>query len=62
MTDPEDLRLIRQFTKPIPSREIGLVYPSTELKKPLLKKLSEIIRKSVPKEMLSDKQETIIPI
>lgn len=62
LTNPNDKKLLRYFVKPVPSREIGLVYPSNELKKKLLKKVAEIIKKSVPKEMLSNKNEKIIPI
>lgn len=39
------------FTKPIPSREVSLVYRRTQLKLPILHALKEKIGKTVPKEL-----------
>lgn len=62
MSDPEDLKLLRQFTKPVPSREIGIIYPASGIRKRLIKKVADIIKQSVPKDMLNSKNETVVPI
>lgn len=43
---------VREFEKPIPTREVSLVYRRDQWKSDSLDALSEIIRKSLPKELM----------
>lgn len=59
MRDDSQLNLVREFTSPVPKREIGLVYGKTFIKKHLVQALRKEILSVVPKE-LKDKKEGLI--
>jgi LysR family hydrogen peroxide-inducible transcriptional activator len=59
MKDDFQLKLVREFTKPVPKREIGIVYSKSFIKKQLVNALKEEILNAVPKE-LKDKKEGLI--
>lgn len=59
MNDDFQLKLVREFTKPVPKREIGIVYSKSFIKKQLVNALKEEILSAVPKE-LKDKKEGLI--
>ena len=59
MKDDFQLKLVREFTKPVPKREIGIVYSKSFIKKKLVNALKKEILNAVPKE-LKDKKEGLI--
>jgi len=59
MKDDFQLNLVREFTKPVPKREIGIVYSKSFIKKQLVNALKKEILNTVPKE-LKDKKEGLI--
>lgn len=60
MKDDTELKLVREFTSPVPKREIGLVYGKTFIKKQLVEALKKEILKVVPQELLDKKEGLII--
>jgi len=61
MNDMSDEKkaLVRAFEKPIPRREIGLIYSKALIKRNLINILSKEILKNIPQELL-DKSESLI--
>ncbi len=55
-------KFIKAVAEPTPSREISLVYASSNVKWAILEKLAPIIRASVPKRLLFEKNEVITPM
>ena len=60
MKDSSELKLVREFTSPIPKREIGLVYGKTFIKKQLVNALKKEILDVIPDELIEKKEGLII--
>lgn len=60
MKDDSKLKLVREFTKPVPKREIGIVYGKSFIKKHLIQALKKEILSAVPKELKNKKEGLII--
>lgn len=59
LKDDLQLKLVREFTKPVPKREIGIVYSKSFIKQQLVNALKNEILSAIPKE-LKDKKEGLI--
>lgn len=55
----EDLKLLRNFSEPIPTREVSLVYSRTFLKENIINALEEVILQSLPQGVNSYKNQKI---
>lgn len=51
---------IRKFKKPVPTREISIVYHRAHLKKKLIDLLESAIRGSIPDELINSKKEFVL--
>lgn len=51
---------IVKFTKPMPAREIGLIFRRLQLKKPAINALAEAIKKNLPRSLIAAGQEVDI--
>lgn len=51
--------VLRPFAKPIPSREVSLVYRRTQYKEPVLKALISEVEKSLPRDLPREKSKAI---
>ena len=60
MKDSSELKLVREFSSPIPKREIGLVYGKTFIKKQLVNALKKEILDVIPDELIEKKEGLII--
>ena len=58
--DTERMKHVRKFNKPIPTREISIVYHRAQLKKHLIELLVNEIKLSIPKELLKNKSEYVV--
>jgi LysR family hydrogen peroxide-inducible transcriptional activator len=59
ITSPENLRLVKYFSPPVPRREIGLIYNKNIAKTGLIKMLKSEIVNSIPEE-LKHKENSLI--
>ncbi|MFZ1517479.1 MAG: hydrogen peroxide-inducible genes activator, partial [Ignavibacteriaceae bacterium] len=60
MKDNSQLDLVREFSSPVPKREIGLVYGKSFIKKQLVNALKKEILNAVPNELIEKKEGLII--
>lgn len=60
MKDNAQLKLVREFSSPVPQREIGLVYGKTFIKKHLVTALKKEILSAIPSELKNKKEGLII--
>lgn len=60
MKDNAKLKLVREFSPPVPKREIGLVYGKTFIKKHLVNALKKEILAAIPNELKNKKEGLII--
>ncbi|PWU14127.1 MAG: DNA-binding transcriptional regulator OxyR [Bdellovibrio sp.] len=51
--------LLKPFSKPVPSREVSLVYRRTQYKQPILNALASEVRKCLPKDLPQEKSKAI---
>jgi len=59
---PSDLQgFIKPIAEPTPTREISLVYANTHVKSAIIDKLEPLIRNSIPKRMLFEKNTVLKP-
>ncbi len=58
--DKKKLNQIKEFTNPVPKREIGLIYSKTFIKTHLLEALKAEIMKVIPEEMKKNKNGLIV--
>lgn len=58
----KQLNQVRYFRNPEPVREIALVTHRSFVKRKLLERLAESIKKAVPKELLEDNKKTVVGI
>ncbi|MCS7054469.1 MAG: hydrogen peroxide-inducible genes activator [Ignavibacterium sp.] len=58
--DKKKLKQIKEFSEPVPKREIGFIYSNTFIKKHLLQSLKEEILKVIPEELISNKNGLIV--
>jgi len=54
------MKFVRKFNKPIPTREISIVYHRSQLKKHLIELLVEEVKACLPKELLKESSEYIV--
>ena len=64
LSNSEQKKMIKEFSKPTPTREVSIISSRTFLKEGIITKLEEIIIKNLPKEVSSHKMSNyeIIPI
>lgn len=58
--DKKKLNLIKEFTYPVPKREVGLIYTNTFIKKHLSEALKTEILKVIPEELKKNKNGLIV--
>lgn len=58
--DKKKLNLIKEFTSPVPKREVGLIYTNTFIKKHLSEALKSEILKVIPEELKKNKNGLIV--
>jgi LysR family transcriptional regulator, hydrogen peroxide-inducible genes activator len=58
----KQLQLIRQFKKPVPTREVSLIVQRDFIKVRLIDALKEAIMKSIPEKIQKNKSANVIPI
>ncbi|MFN3693972.1 MAG: hydrogen peroxide-inducible genes activator [Ignavibacterium sp.] len=58
--DKNKLNLIKEFTSPVPKREVGLIYTNTFIKKHLSEALKSEILKVIPEELKKNKNGLIV--
>lgn len=58
--DKKKLNQIKEFSNPIPKREVGLIYTNTFIKTHLLKALKEEILKVIPDELKKNKSGLVV--
>jgi LysR family hydrogen peroxide-inducible transcriptional activator len=59
---PKDLQgFVKPVAEPTPTREISLIYADTHVKSAIIEKLEPIIRQSVPKRLLFEKNQVLKP-
>lgn len=56
----DKMKFVRKFEKPVPTREISVVYHRAQLKKHLIELLVEEIKASIPKELLKGESDYIV--
>lgn len=56
----DKMKYVRKFNKPVPTREISIVYHRAQLKKQLIDLLVEQIKISIPRELLELKNEFVV--
>lgn len=56
----EDKKMVKPFDYPQPSREISLLYSRSQLKISLIKALSEMVMKSIPKKLREPESDNIV--
>lgn len=56
----DELAKIIKFTKPMPAREIGLIFRRLQLKRPAIDALAEAIKKSLPQSLITAGQDVEI--
>lgn len=60
MEGTERMKSVRKFNKPIPTREISIVYHRAQLKRHLIELLVDEVKNSIPKELLKENSEYIV--
>jgi LysR family hydrogen peroxide-inducible transcriptional activator len=60
LTQQEDQQRIKPFARPKPTREISLVYSRAELKMPIVNAMAEIIKNSVPEQLLTPAEDGFV--
>ena len=60
INDKKKLKQVKEFSEPVPKREVGFVFPSTFIKKHFLNALKEEILNVIPNELKQNKQGLII--
>lgn len=50
----EQVRMVREFESPVPSREVSLIYRRSEWKRDILEGLEAVILKNLPEELLKN--------
>lgn len=64
LSNTEQKKMVKEFSRPIPTREVSIISSRTFLKEGIITKLEELILKNLPKEVSSHKMSNyeIIPI
>jgi LysR family hydrogen peroxide-inducible transcriptional activator len=56
----EKMKFVRQFSEPVPTREISVVYHKSQIKKQLIDLLEKEIKESVPKKLLAQNETFLV--
>ena len=56
----DEKKFIRKFSKPVPKREISIVYGRSYLKKHIIDSIAKVIKKSIPADMIEKKVDSFI--
>lgn len=62
LKDTKREKFVRDFKNPVPKREISIVYQREFLKRHIIKRLVEVIKESIPSELLEKKNSYVVEL